>query len=87
MLKVTLRDNSVREVPAETRITDILNELGGRLKKEALAAVVNGVLVDLNYQLTEDADLRFVTFADVEGLDAYRHASCQINAAAVKRLY
>ena len=87
MLKVTLRDNSVREVPAETRITDILNELGGRLKKEALAAVVNGVLVDLNYQLTEDADLRFVTFADDEGEDVYRHSSSHILAAAVKRLY
>ena len=87
MLIVSLRDYSVREVPAETRITDILNELGGRLKKEALAAVVNGVLVDLNYQLTEDADLRFVTFADDEGEDVYRHSSSHILAAAVKRLY
>ncbi|HZK25772.1 MAG TPA: threonine--tRNA ligase [Oscillospiraceae bacterium] len=87
MLKVTLRDSSVREVPTETRITDILGELGGRLKKEALAAVVNGVVVDLQHLLTEDADLRFVTFADEAGQDVYRHSSSHILAAAVKRLY
>ncbi|MCR3921312.1 MAG: threonine--tRNA ligase [Firmicutes bacterium] len=87
MLKVTLRDDSVREVARGTRIVDILNELGGRLKKEAVAAVVNGLVVDVAHELKEDATLRFVTFEDDEGQDVYRHSSSHILAAAVKRLY
>ncbi|NLZ93088.1 MAG: threonine--tRNA ligase [Firmicutes bacterium] len=87
MIKVLLRDDALREVPAGTRVVDILNELGGRLKKEALAAVVNGVVVDLTHQLKEDAKLLFVTFNDNEGQDVYRHSTSHILAAAVKRLY
>ena len=45
MVKVSLRDNAVREYPAGTRIADIVEDLGGRLKKEALAALANGVSV------------------------------------------
>lgn len=86
MLKITLR-NDVREYPAGTRVLDILNDIGGRLKKEALAAVVNGVAVDLAYPLQEDAEVRFLTFADEEGRDIYRHSSSHILAAAVKRLF
>ncbi|NLZ38440.1 MAG: threonine--tRNA ligase [Firmicutes bacterium] len=87
MIKVLLRDGATREIPVGTRVIDILNDLGGRLKKEALAAVVNGVVVDLTYRLEEDVELRFVTFEDEEGKDVYRHSTSHILAAAVKRLY
>ena len=86
VLKITLRDD-VREYPAGTRVLDILNDLGGRLKKETLAALVNGVAVDLTYPLHEDAEVRFLTFNDEEGRDIYRHSSSHILAAAVKRLF
>ena len=61
MVKVSLRDNEVREYPAGTRIADIVEDLGGRLKKEALAALVNGVVCDLSFQLQEDARVEFLT--------------------------
>ena len=74
-------------VPGRHSRLDILNDLGGRLKKETLAALVNGVAVDLTYPLHEDAEVRFLTFNDEEGRDIYRHSSSHILAAAVKRLF
>lgn len=87
MLKVTLPDGSVREFPRGTRAVDIVNTLGGRLKKEVLAVRVNGVVRDLNYTLEEDAAIRFLTFEDSEGAEVYRHSSSHILAQAVKRLF
>lgn len=87
MIKISMPDGSQREVPRGTRAVDILNELGGRLKKEALAARVNGTVTDLGQALEENAELVFVTFEDGDGSDVYRHTSSHILAAAVKRLF
>lgn len=87
MINVSLADGSKREFPNGTRITDIVDELGGRLKKEALTALVNGVVRDLTYAIEEDAVLRILTFADDDGEDVFRHTSSHILALAVKRLF
>ncbi|MCW3491185.1 threonine--tRNA ligase [Dethiobacter alkaliphilus] len=85
--KVTLPDGSVREYTDGTTVSDVVADLGGRLKKEAVAAKVNGVVRDLTYTLAEDAEVRFLTFADDEGAEVYRHTSSHILALAVKRLF
>lgn len=87
VLKVTLMDGSVRDYPEGARVWDIINDLGGRLKKEALAAKVNNVVKDLHSQLKEDAQVRFILFEDHEGAEVYRHTSSHILACAVKRLF
>jgi len=84
---VSLADGLKREFPQGTRITDIVDELGGRLKKEALTARVNGVVRDLTYALDDDAEVRILTFADGDGEDVFRHTSSHILALAVKRLF
>jgi threonyl-tRNA synthetase len=87
VVKVSLRDNAVREYPAGTRIADIVEDLGGRLKKEALAALANGVVCDLSFQLQEDARVEFLTFNEQAGREIYWHSTSHILAAAVKRLF
>ena len=87
MPKVTLPDGSIREYADGTQVADVVADLGGRLKKEALAAKVNGVVRDLTYTLQEDAEVRFLTFTDDEGSEVYRHTSSHILALAVKRLF
>ena len=85
--KVTLMDGTVRDYPEGARVSDIMNDLGGRLKKEALAAKVNNVVKDLNSEVKEDAQVRFILFDDNEGAEVYRHTSSHILACAVKRLF
>ena len=87
MLKITLPDGSVREYPQGAHVVDIVHDLGGRLKKDALAAEVNGVVRDLTHPLQEGVTVRFLTFTDEEGVDVYRHTSSHILALAVKRLF
>ncbi len=87
MVVVSLANGAKREYPRGTRVADIVDELGGRLKKEALVARVNGVVHDLSYALDEDAEVCILTFNDSDGEDVYRHTSSHILALAVKRLF
>ncbi|RPF46671.1 threonyl-tRNA synthetase [Thermodesulfitimonas autotrophica] len=87
MTVVILPDGTRREFPDGVTAADVLKTLGQRLQKEALVARVNGRLVDLSTPLPPEAAVTFLTFADEEGRDVYRHTSAHILAQAVKRLY
>jgi len=86
-LNITFPDGSSKEYPEGTTLGQIARDLGGRLASEALAAKVNGSLLDLDTPLREDTGVRFLTFADETGLDVFRHSSSHVMAQAVKRLY
>jgi threonyl-tRNA synthetase len=61
--------------------------LPSSVAKKALAAVVDGRMVDLSYPLDRDATLRLVMPADVEALPLLRHSTAHLLAAAVTNLY
>ncbi len=87
MVKVTLKDGSVREVPKGSSVYDVAASISGRLAKEAVVGSVNGKTVDLFYKLEEDCELSIFKFEDSEGAHAFRHTSSHIMAQAVKRLF
>ncbi|NLC11071.1 MAG: TGS domain-containing protein, partial [Firmicutes bacterium] len=87
MIKVSLQNGIIKEYPPGITIKEILKTLGGKLLKEAIAARLNGKIVDLSAELNEDATLSFITFDDPEGQDIYRHSASHLLAQAVKRLY
>ncbi len=62
-------------------------DLPPRVAKSALAAVVNGEMVDLSFALEADATLRLVTPDAPEALDLYRHSTAHLMAAAVTALF
>ena len=55
--------------------------------RSSLAALVNGKTVALSYELTEDAEVKILTFADAEGKHVFWHTASHILAQAVKRLF
>lgn len=87
MIKITLKDGSVREVQKGTTVYDVAASISGRLAKEAVVGAVNGKTVDLSYKLEEDCELSILKFDDAEGAHAFRHTSSHIMAQAVKRLF
>jgi len=87
MIKISLKDGSVKEYPRGTSIIKIAEDISRRLAKEALAARFNGRLRDLNASLNEDGHLEILTADDPEILEVYRHTTAHIMAQAVKRLY
>ena len=86
-VNITLPDGSSRSVPAGTPVRDVASGISPRLAKAALAAVVDGRLVDLTYPLNADASVRLVTADSAEALALYRHSTAHLLAAAVTNLF
>ena len=87
MLKITLADGKVREYPEGVTFLQVVQDLGGRLAKEALAVRFNGKLADIASVVPGDGQLEILTFEDEAGREVYRHTSAHIMAQAVKRLF
>ncbi|NLZ48028.1 MAG: threonine--tRNA ligase [Clostridiales bacterium] len=87
MIKVKLKDGLLKEVALGTTVLSLCKELSNKLAKEALAAKVNGKVVDLTYSLQDGDEVTILTFEDNDGKDVFRHTSAHILAQAVKRLY
>ncbi len=87
MLSLKLPDGSVRQVPAGTRPRDVAESIGKRLAQAAVAAKVNGEIVDLDRELNADAEFALLTDKDKDSLDVLRHSSAHIMARAVMRLF
>ncbi|MCL4316247.1 MAG: threonine--tRNA ligase [Gammaproteobacteria bacterium] len=84
---ITLPDGSRREYPQPVAIKDIAASIGAGLAKAALAARVDGALVDTSYTLDHDASVAIVTDKSPEALDVIRHSSAHLLAQAVKELF
>jgi threonyl-tRNA synthetase len=86
-LALTLPDGSVRQVSPGTRPKDVAEGIGKRLAQAAVAAKVNGTVVDLDREITADATLAILTDRDAEALDVLRHSCAHVMARAVMRLF
>ena len=84
---VFLPDGSTRSVPAGTTIADLAAQIGRRLAAAAVAAELDGVLVDLSEVLVDDARVRIITSDTDEGRDVLRHSTAHVLAQAVLRLW
>ena len=87
-ITLTLPDGSQRSVPAGTPVGEFAaSALPPSLTKKALAAAVDGRLVDLSHPLERDASLRLVLPDGPEALALYRHSTAHLLAAAVTALF
>lgn len=88
LLKISLPDGSVREMPAGSTPADVAAAIGPGLAKAALAAKIDGELVDLTRPFTGDCALALVTSRDeAEALDLARHDFAHVLAEAVQALF
>ncbi len=86
-ITITLPDGSTMQVAAGTTAQEVAQQIGPRLAQDAVAAQINGDLVDLSAPLDSDSDFVVLTFASSEGADVYRHSAAHIMADAVVRLF
>ena len=87
MIKVTLKDGSMREVEQGTTIAELASSISRGLAKVAVAGKVNDKMKDLAYPLTEDATVEIVTIDSEEGLEVLRHSTAHLMAEAVGNLF
>jgi threonyl-tRNA synthetase len=86
-VKVTLPDGTEKEIPQGTTAREVAQSIGAGLAKVALAAKVDGTLVDLSAPLEADGAFQVITPNSPEGLMIYRHSSAHLLAAAVLELF
>ena len=88
MIRLTLPDGSVRDVARGTTGADVAASIGPGLAKAALAAKVDGHLVDLSRGIDHDATLALITAKDeADALDLVRHDYAHVLAEAVQQLF
>jgi uridine kinase len=87
LLKVTLPDKREVTIGRGTKVLEVVNKY---ITQDAvypiMACKVSNKLHSLNYALTTDCDLTFVTYKDREGVDVYRRTLSAILARAVIEL-
>ena len=87
MIKITLPDGTVLEREAGVTGYEIAESISPRLAADVLACGVNGVTVELNRPITEDAELVLYKWDDEEGKHAFWHTSAHLMAEALQELY
>ena len=88
MYQITLPDGSAREMAHGSTPADVAAAIGPGLAKAALAARIDGELVDLSRPFTGDAALALITAKDeAEALDLARHDFAHVLAEAVQALF
>src|SRR5262245_52130543 len=90
MLTIRLPDGSTKTYPEKSRPRDIAASIGKRLAEAAIAAKVNGSIVDLDRELVDGQgplEVKILTEKDKEALDVLRHSCAHVMARAVMRLF
>ena len=87
MITLTFPDGAKREIEQGLSAAQVAASIAKSLEKKAVAAIVNGVLVDLHDPITADATLQIVTREDDRALELIRHDCAHVLAEAVQELF
>jgi threonyl-tRNA synthetase len=87
MIKITLPDNSVREVAKGITAMEIARSISEGLARNVLSAKVNGEVIDATRPINEDATLQLLTWNDTEGKSTMWHSSAHLMAEAIEFFY
>jgi threonyl-tRNA synthetase len=85
--ELRLPDGSTRRVASGTTALEVARSIGAGLARAAVAAVVDGSVVEMSRPLTRDASFRVLTAKDAEALDVLRHSAAHLLAMAVLDLF
>lgn len=86
-IKITFPDGNSKEFDKGVTGYEIAEGISPRLAKEALAVKMNGSVIDLKKPITDDAEIKFLTFKDKEGKEVYWHSTSHLMAHAIQDIY
>ena len=86
-MKIILKNGDALEVSEGADCAAAARAISEGLARAAVAAKVNGELVDLSTLLKEGDSLEIVTLKDKDGLHVYRHTCAHVLAQAIKSIY
>ncbi len=87
MINVTLDHGPTREEPEGITVAQALQDLGVAIDRLAVAASVDGELLDLAHRLDRDCTVAPVWLGSPQGLEIMRHSAAHVMAEAVRSLF
>lgn len=87
MISVKLPDGSAKELSDGASAADLAKEISDGLARVAVAAKVNGKVVDLRRELPDGAEVSILTKKDEEALEVLRHSAAHLMADAILRVF
>ena len=87
VVRLTLPDGSVRELPAGTTGAGLAAAIGPGLARAAVAVKVDGEIRDLARPIERDAVVSILTDRDPDALGVLRHSAAHVLATAVRDLF
>ena len=87
-IKIKLPDNSQMELEEGNNFADLAEKIGPRLAKDAIAARVDGKLIDITAPVPDKSSVGIVTFStDDIGKSVFWHSTSHVLAQAVKEIW
>ena len=86
-IKITFPDGNILEFDKGVTGYEIAESISPRLAKETLAVKMNGSIIDLKKVITDNAEIKFLTFKDKDGKKVYWHSTSHLMAHAVQEIY
>ena len=80
-------DGSKQEVAAGIKPAEVAASIGNSLKKSAVAAKINGFLVDLQRPIFQDAKIEIITSKDAAAVEVMRETAIFLLGAVLKQKY
>ncbi len=87
MIKLTLKDGSIREIENAMSAAEVVKGIGMGLYKSACCVKIDGNVCDLRTIIDKDCTFEVMTFDSEGGKKTFWHTASHILAQAVKRLY
>jgi threonyl-tRNA synthetase len=87
MAAIKLPDGSVREIADGSSAMALAESIGKGLARAAIAAKVDGKIVDLATPLSGEHQVSIITDRDPDGLYVMRHSTAHVLAQALRHLY
>ena len=87
MINIIFPDNSVKEFKKGVRVLDVAKSISEGLARKVISASYNNEIIELETVLNENGDIKFFTWDDYEGKQAFWHSSAHILAQTIKFFY
>ncbi len=87
MIKIKFPDGAVKEFESGVCAFEIAGSISPSLKKNTVAAKINGEVWEATRKIETDSDIELITKNSKEGFDVLNHSTAHLLAHAVKSLY
>ena len=87
IIHITLPDGAVRDYTKGSSALDIAKSISEGLARKVLAAEINGQVWDATRPISEDANLKLLTWDDNGGKNTFWHSSAHLMAEAIESMF